>query len=92
MTRGLFTVHLSRKARLRIRLHMVRWWLQDRMHVGRFGLCPGCRTWRTDILRRRQLTQYTDDASNWVTQCADCQAYADKYWEDRWQEYYSGLL
>lgn len=38
------------------------------------------------------MTQYEHEPSNWNTHCADCQADADRYWEERWQDYYSGLL
>lgn len=90
--RRLFYGHLSLRYRLAIRWAGIKRWLMARRHVGRIGFCPGCRQWRTDIERRRQLTAYTDDASNWSTQCEDCQKEADAYWEERWRDYYSGVL
>ncbi|UDY80341.1 hypothetical protein AXY1_30 [Achromobacter phage AXY1] len=90
--RRLFYRHLSLRTRISIKLARFRSWLMARRYVGRFGFCPGCGQWRTDIERRRQLTQYVDEESNWNTHCQDCQAESDAYWEERWREYYSGLL
>jgi RNA polymerase-binding transcription factor DksA len=42
--------------------------------------------------RRRQRTQYADDASNWAVLCDPCQDANNEYWDDRWAEYYQGLL
>ena len=92
MNKPLFRRRLSLRMRIRIKLHGVNRWVKARCHIGRFGLCPGCGRWRTDIERRRQMTQYEHEPSNWNTHCADCQADADRYWEERWQDYYSGLL
>jgi hypothetical protein len=45
---------------------------------------------RMDAKRRRQNTQYTDEGRNWATFCPECQAAADDYWKERWDEYRSG--
>lgn len=41
---------------------------------------------------RRQNTQYVDDAANFHAFCVPCQEHEDKYWADRWSEYYAGCL
>jgi hypothetical protein len=52
-------------------------------------LCPGC--WRPGWLRR-QNTQYADDRQNWSRLCDLHQEETDAYWQERWDEYWSGLL
>lgn len=42
--------------------------------------------------RRRQHTSYVDDKLNWARLCNECQADADEYWKERWDEYYAGLM
>lgn len=90
--RRLFYRHLSWRTRISIKWHAVKRWLLARRHVGRFGWCPGCRQWRTDIKRQRQMTAYNHEPSNWCTHCTDCQKEADAYWQERWDDYYSGVL
>ncbi len=50
--------------------------------------CCGC----SGAKRRRQNTAYVNKESNYATLCDSCQKEADAYWEERWQEYYSGRL
>lgn len=52
----------------------------------------GVRCQSTNAVRRRQNTAYDDDESNFNTLCEDCQEEADKYWDERWADYYSGCL
>lgn len=66
--------------------------LAGRLRIGRVGICPGCARFKASIERRRQLSQYHNDESNWLTACQDCNDEADEYWRERWQEYYSGVL
>ena len=88
--RRLFLGDLSLRLRIVIKLQDA--WRRIRgTHVGRFGFCPMCLHWKTTIELRRQMTQYTDDASNWMTQCRECQDYADDYWAERWRDYYSDI-
>lgn len=56
-----------------------------------------CRGWEGPCfsrmgVRRRQRTSYHDDTSNWNTLCPECQAAADAYWKERWDEYYAGCM
>lgn len=39
--------------------------------------------------RRRQMTAYHNDESNWNTLCFEHQQEADAYWTERWQDYYN---
>ena len=54
--------------------------------------CQGCNRFRGTIERRRQNTMYEDDESNYVTCCAECFEEIEAYWQERWDEYYSGRL
>jgi len=57
--------------------------------AGAMGQCMRCfkdGTWQ------RQKTAYTEEPRNWACYCAECQKDEDLYWDERWQEYYSGLL
>lgn len=62
-------------------------------------ICQRCET-TFNVSRRRQNTMYNYDEGevgdkndpNFVTLCEDCHKENDEYWEERWQEYYSGLL
>lgn len=49
---------------------------------------PGC---PMPGFRARQATAYSDEESNWVTLCDMHHEENDQYWEERWEEYYSGL-
>jgi len=40
---------------------------------------------------RGQNTAYVDILCNWSVLCEDCQREEDAYWEERWQEYNTGL-
>ena len=40
----------------------------------------------------RQNTAYNDDTMNWDILCAECQVARDELWQERWDEYYSGVL
>lgn len=44
------------------------------------------------IEKRRQNTQYQDPDSNWVVACEYHFEEIQKYWEERWQEYWSDVL
>ena len=47
---------------------------------------------RMDAKRARQKTKYTDDERNWATYCPECQAAADEFWKEQWDEYWHGRL
>jgi hypothetical protein len=47
---------------------------------------------KTGGVRRRQNTARHNDTMNWATLCPLCQLEADAHWEERWQEYYEGLI
>ena len=50
---------------------------------------PGC---AEVAARRHQITAYDDEESNWNELCLWHQAEADAYWQERWSDYYAGLL
>ena len=50
---------------------------------------PGC---RMPGDRRRQNTAYHEDELNFNTLCFVHQAETDAYWDERWRDYYSGVL
>lgn len=60
--------------------------------------CACCGT-KVGVTRRQQNTLYKHegdpggpDDPNYVTLCEPCHDDNDAYWQERWQEYYSGLL
>lgn len=42
--------------------------------------------------RRQQLTAYNDEESNFATFCFVHQLEANAHWQERWDDYYRGLL
>lgn len=42
--------------------------------------------------KRRQNTNYVDDEENFKTLCPKCQEENDKYWQERWNDYYSNCM
>lgn len=47
-----------------------------------------CEGWRCDSLdarKRRQNTNYTNDADNWVILCDKCFAENEEYWAEMWE-------
>jgi hypothetical protein len=42
--------------------------------------------------RNRQKTAYVDDELNFAGLCPECQVEADEEWQEKWDEYYAGLL
>lgn len=57
-----------------------------------FGYCGMCRQWFVYPKRRRMNTQYADDEANYITVCAVCFEEIEEYWQERWDEYWSGRL
>ena len=41
--------------------------------------------------KNRQRTAYVNDEENFIILCPKCQKKEDEYWDDMWNEYYSGL-
>ena len=59
----------------------------------RLPICHGC--WGPCFHRgrkRRQNTAYADDRCNWVFMCDKCGEENDERWQERWDDYYSGLM
>lgn len=54
--------------------------------------CLHCRDKTPTVKKRRQMTSYVDDRSNWSRLCDDCQKDSDEYWTEMWDEYYRGRL
>ena len=52
--------------------------------------CKACK--KDGAEKRRQNTAYYNDEENFAILCPDCQKDADEYWQERWDEYYSGCL
>lgn len=65
--------------------------LTQHLRIGRFGVCPCCMAFSKTIERARQSTMYADDTMNWFTGCTDCHEENERYWRERWDEYYSGI-
>jgi hypothetical protein len=42
--------------------------------------------------RNRQMTAYNDDTMNFANLCPECQEECNKYWKERWSDYYAGCL
>lgn len=68
-----------------------------KQHIGLlkqlFGYCPCCeRYFRWPVKTMRRHTLYHDEASNWLTACIECHDEDDAYFDDLWEQYYSGLL
>ncbi len=55
-----------------------------------FGFCPQCGKWLHLITTYRQHTAYEDDERNFFTGCKRCCERNDEYWEEMWNDYYSG--
>ena len=60
------------------------------IHFNFYTKCNRCK--KRGAKRRPQLTQYLDEELNWDCLCESCQEGADEYWQERWDEYYSGLM
>lgn len=54
--------------------------------------CDHCHVSNETVARRRQHTAYNEDELNFRTYCEECQKVANEYWDERWQEYWSGRL
>ena len=42
--------------------------------------------------KRRQNTAYADDEWNFAILCDECQEESHKYWQERWDDYYSEVM
>lgn len=42
--------------------------------------------------KRRQNTAYVEDEKNWVVMCDSCFEENEAYWQERWEEYYTGCM
>jgi hypothetical protein len=54
--------------------------------------CPLCGGWERTVAKRRRLSSYNDDASNWLTSCKDCFDEDTYILQGQWDDYYSGCL
>jgi len=42
--------------------------------------------------KRRQATMYHNDTLNWAFACDSCMEIIDEHWQERWDEYWSGVI
>jgi hypothetical protein len=56
-----------------------------------FGYCH-MHGWFMYPKRFRQNTAYLIDEANYSFGCKYCQEESHAYWEERWKDYYSGIL
>jgi hypothetical protein len=54
-------------------------------------VCNFCGT-TSEVINYHQRTFYVNDSDNWVNACPDCKMMNDDYWDDMWNEYYSGCM
>ena len=54
--------------------------------------CQFCEKVDIDVIRYHQRTAYADEKMNWVNACSECKKVNDKYWNDMWNQYYSGCM
>ena len=70
-------------------LNLISWELRKKLGVptcdGAEGPCQGIGK------RRRQSTAYHEEEDNWVRMCDRCFELQEKYWEERWAEYYDAV-
>jgi len=55
-------------------------------------VCQHCQNKRKSVRKTRQNTKYVNEESNFVTLCYTCRKENDDYWEDMWNDYYSGCM
>jgi len=55
-----------------------------------FGYCWHCGRWFVYPKRRRMSSDYSDEESNYCTECSDCNEQTERYWENMWDDYNSG--
>jgi len=56
-----------------------------------FGYCGCCQQYFTYPKRRRMNTAYVNEESNYCCLCLDCYEEGEKYWEERWEDYYRSI-
>lgn len=61
------------------------------LRIRRTGRCPNCGR-AGEIVRRQLNTMYQREASNFMVSCAPCYQEAFDYYEERWADYYAGLM
>ncbi len=54
--------------------------------------CDFCNKESEEVVNCRQDTNFVDDDRNFVNACPSCRIENDKYWAEKWQEYYEGCL
>lgn len=64
-------------------------WLM--LNANRLCTCPNCGRFAA-VFTARQRTMYENDASNFFTGCSVCHEENIRYLNEKWAEYYSGLL
>lgn len=57
-----------------------------------FGYCHCCGRYFTYPKRRRMNTAYVEHDMNYECTCIDCHMEHEKYWEERWEDYYRGRI
>lgn len=45
-----------------------------------------------NAVRYHMNTAYTLEENNYRNLCPKCQEMCDEYWDERWREYYSGIM
>jgi hypothetical protein len=52
--------------------------------------CPCCGGWSRTVTKRRRLSSYNDDTSNWLVSCRECFDEDTYALQGQWDDYYSG--
>ncbi len=62
--------------------------------IYKLGWCPYCQKFHLPwtIKKRRLNTMYADDEQNYMTSCVHAYKEVYEYYEERWNDYYSGLF
>ena len=53
--------------------------------------CEVCGKQGENVQIRSQNTAYTDEYKNYACFCQECQAEANTYWQERWDDYYAEI-
>ena len=56
-----------------------------------------CKGWEgpcknTNAVRYHMNTVYVINDNNYKNLCPECQEACDEYWDERWKEYYAGIM
>ena len=62
------------------------------MTTRKLEICPKCKRKSRTVERRPMSTAYVDKEANYTTCCADCFREIEKYWRERWADYYADCM